>query len=191
MAAIAQSGRRGSLLLRQWSRQHSVFSLFQSMMGRSLILLSGLISGCVVPNAWKMDGIVATDPSVASTRLRYVSLTQDTPLSFELLRSGDLFDSYLNLHQFTWRPSQVVSVVFQMGDQEMTEELPLLQGKMRLKISPELTEKIILTLQQGQKVGILADGFEMTLEPDMFARTYNRFLGKRALFQNIFKGPME
>ena len=154
-------------------------------------VLAFLVLGCEAANQWKVDGISAGDAAFDSTRLRFADRHRDTPLAFELFRTGDELQAYLNLHQFSWDASSKVPVVFHFGDEEKTIELPLLAGGMRLKISSEVTEKIIQTLHEGEKVSIIADGFEMTLEPEYFSRNFDRFLGKRALFQNLIKGPVQ
>jgi hypothetical protein len=61
---------------------------------------------------------------------------------------------------------------------------------MRLKLSAELTERILSALQKGQQVAIVADAFKETIEPDSFQTAFAKFLkGTEPL--NFIKGPLQ
>lgn len=152
--------------------------------------IASLIAGCISTSPWKLDGIAAGDSAYDSTRLRYIDKASESQIAFELRKTGGEIDSYISLRQFAWSPAAAVPVEFLLGDERFAESLPYLEGGMRLRIPREITERMILALHQGLKVSILADGFEETLSPDQFAKSYNRFLGQSALF-NFLKGPME
>ena len=64
------------------------------------------------------------------------------------------------------------------------------EGAMRVRLSLEITERLIQALQDGQEVSILIDGFEEKLDPTQFASSFAKFVGKGHFFQNFFKGPL-
>ncbi len=152
-------------------------------------------AGCSSPNYWKLDAIAAGNRSFDSSRLCYSDPNSDSPLVFEILKVGDQIDSFLNLNQFHWgsdsKNLSTIKGTFLIGEERFEEEIPLREGRMRLRLSSEMTERMILALHEGKKVSILIDGFEETLDPNQFPRTYEQFLGKKALFQSILKGPFE
>lgn len=161
---------------------------------KSLLAVLGaaaLLTGCVSSSPWVMDGISAGDAAFNSTRLRYANPESDSHLAFEMRKVGEEIDSYLFLKQFTWTLAESVNVDFVLGDEKVTLALPYLEGGMRLRVPRDMTERMILALHQGQKVSILVDGFEESLSPDQFAKSYNRFLGQKAFFQHLWKGPIE
>lgn len=152
--------------------------------------IASLLGGCISTSPWKLDGISAGDAAYDSTRLRYIDKASESQIAFEIRKAGGEIDSYISLRQFAWSPSASVPVEFFLGEEKISASLPYLEGGMRLRIPREITDRMILALHQGLKVSILADGFEETLDPGQFAKSYNRFLGQSALF-NILKGPME
>ena len=160
------------------------------MMGKTLISLCLLLCGCVTQSSWKLDGIAAGDTLFDSTRLRSMDRS---PLTFEMVKMGDEILAFLYLNQFHFTPSSEDSILatFLIGDQRFQETLPLHEGHMRAPIPQTVTEEMILALHSGKKVSILVDSFEKNLDPDQFPKFYSRFIGKRPLFSNLFKGPME
>lgn len=152
--------------------------------------IASLLGGCISTSPWKLDGISAGDAAYDSTRLRYIDKSSESQIAFEFRKAGGEINSYISLRQFSWAPSASVPVEFILGDERIAASLPYLEGGMRLRIPPEITNRMILALHEGLKVSILADGFQETLDPGQFAKSYNRFLGQSALF-NFLKGPME
>jgi hypothetical protein len=154
-----------------------------------------LISGCTYVSPWRVESIAAGDKTFDSSRMRYQNLFIATPLLFEFLRVGDGLEAYLCLTQFRWNPSpenpQAVKAQFIIDGETTEVYLPLLEGRMKLRLPTELTTTLILALQDGKKVGILIDGFEETLDPENFNRSYNKFLKNRVSLQSIFKGPVQ
>jgi len=164
------------------------------MLSRLTCICLFLAAGCSTSNLWRLDAISAGDAAFDSTRLRFSNPDSDSPVTFEMIKVGDQIESFLNLNQFRWgseKNGTSVKGTFVIGEERFDEDLPLREGRMRLRLSSEMTERVILALQDGKKVSILIDGFEETLDPQQFARTYGRFLGKKALFQKILKGPFE
>lgn len=145
-----------------------------------LVLL--FVCGCA-PTAWRLESINSGDAAFNAARLLY---QDSSPLRLELIRSGEEISSFLSLTQFWFQPP-IVKARFLLGETALEESLPVLEGSMRLRMPPKLTEQLIAALREGKKVSILVDGFEETLFPDQFSKLYEKFTGKTVFFQNPFK----
>ena len=83
-----------------------------------------------------------------------------------------------------------VLVQFQLGDAPPFEEtLPLLEGRMRMRLPANITEKMAQALQEGREVRILVDNMESWIFPEQFTKFYGQFLGENSFFQALWKGP--
>ncbi len=143
------------------------------------LLLVFLICSCARNSDWKVDSIAANS-SFDSSRLRYLP-NGHSSLAFEMLRINTKIEAFLNLTQFRLKPSEegdTVKVLINIGGELFEESSPLLEGRMRIRLSEEITLRMTEGLQDGKKISILVDGFEETLEPDQFASHFDRFLGK-------------
>ena len=149
---------------------------------------------CTSSGPWELDAIAAGEKNFDSARLRYQDPSL-SPLRFEIGRTGDRLKAFLSLSRSKFNPSQekndFVKVIFTF-DQELKEEwIPLSQGNMKLRLSPEITEAIIETLQKGEKVGILVDSFEWTLSSENFPKFYEKLVSSSIFFENPIKGPLQ
>lgn len=158
------------------------------------VLLTGCLlffsTACTAPSLWRFESISASVPAFDSARLSYRSSPGDSPLYFEMIRIGQTIEAFLLLRQYSFS-SQALLTRYTLGDVVVEETAPSFEGKMKLRISPEMTHRIIETLQGGQKVSILVDGFEETLFPDHFAKSYKQLEGETFFWQTLFKGPMQ
>ncbi len=150
-----------------------------------------LLSGCAFHNSqssWLVDGIEAGVKEFDSKRLRHISSNPDASLAYEMVKIGNETCAYLQLSQYKLKPTadQQVDALFLIGGDAFEESLLVHEGRMRIRLSPEIAERITLALQDGIKVSILVDGFEETLQPDQFAEAYNQFLGKGSFLQTLF-----
>jgi len=158
------------------------------------LLLCLLLTACSTPTLWKVDGITTGNPSFDSTRLRYATPQSHSPLTFEMLKIGNEIEAFLTLTRSRMTQegdSHCAKVIFTIGNESVEEMIPLHQGGMKLRLPRETTERLIQALQNGEKVNILLDSFEQTLEPEQFSRFFTQFLGGNSFFQNLFKGPIQ
>jgi hypothetical protein len=151
-------------------------------------------AGCFYSNPWKCDEMATGSSLFSSSRLRYIPADNNSPLHFEMLRIGNQTEAFLSLSQFKLvsdsdlYPS--VMAHFKLEDEEFKEALPLLEGGMKLKIPPDTLERLTLALQEGKKVSILVGGFEEILDPDQFAKNFDRFRGQGSFIEHILRGPL-
>jgi hypothetical protein len=139
---------------------------------------------------WAVDTIAAGDSSFDSSRLRYIPQQPQAPLAFEMMKVGDQIDAYLSLNRFRFKSADKIKVVFTIADQSFEDQIPVHEGRMRLRLAPQTTEKLIKALQEGHKIVILLDDFEEILDPAQFSGTFAKFIGEGHFFQNFFKGPI-
>lgn len=131
-------------------------------------------------------------PQYDSSRLTYYSPLSH--LSLEFLKIGRETASYLFLRQFKFIPTstdaQLTEVAFTIGETEVLESLLLREGRMRLKLSPEVTRQMILGLQEGKQITIVASGIKEIIHPASFEKAFAKFLrGDEPL--NFIRGPFE
>jgi len=153
-----------------------------------LLSLLAIVSGCSTSQSlWTLDSIAAGD----SSRLRYRSLQAHPSLSFEMVRVGDQIEAFLSLTRFRFRSAESTTIFFTLADQSFEDRVPIHEGGMRVRLSPETTQWLIQALQDGHQIGILLEDFEETLDPSQFSRSFSQFLTKGRFFQNLFKGPVQ
>ncbi len=149
--------------------------------------------GCSnTPDFWHTDAISTGNPHYDSSRLIY-----DSPLShlkLEFLKTEKNTTAYLFLDQFRFTPnspgSRSTEVFFTIGETILKESIYLREGRMRLKLSPELTEQIIFSLQEEKEIAIVANELKETIDPSSFQMAFAKFLkGSEPL--NFIKGPLE
>jgi len=159
---------------------------------RLLTTLLFLASCASTPNFWYTDALLTGNPLYDSSRLVY-----DSPLShlkLEFLKNQEETVAYLFLDQHRFTPDranpQVAEIFFKMGEDILKESIYLREGRMRLKLSRELTEQMILALQEGKPVTIIANELKEIIDPASFEKAYAKFLkGSGPL--NFIKGPFE
>jgi hypothetical protein len=156
-----------------------------------LVLL--LLGGCASsPDFWHADAIATGNALYDSSRLIYDS--PHSHLKLEFLKTGKDTAAYLFLDQFRFTPqspdSRSTEVTFTIGETVLQESIYLREGRMRLKLSTELTERIIFALQEGKQVAIVANELKETIDPGSFQTAFAKFLkGSEPL--NFIKGPFE
>lgn len=118
-----------------------------------------LLASCSAPAShWTSESIAAGDSQFDLSRYTF----RTSELGLELVKMGGEVKAFLTLthYRFSGKP---ITLIF---PDETLEEKPLLhQGKMRISLSPHLTERLIQALQRREKVSILVDDFEETLDP--------------------------
>lgn len=122
-----------------------------------------------------------------SSRLRYLS---DSPITFEMLRAGNEIEAFLSLTRFRMKQDGKVKVLFTTPSRSFEDLATIHEGRMRLRLSLEATEKLIQALQDGEKVAIVLDGFEQTLEPGRFSNSFAQFLGERSFYETLLRGTL-
>lgn len=157
-------------------------------------LYATLLFGCSAPaTIWHLDSIATGDRSFDSSRLFYQNPESHSRLRLEFIRVADQIDLFLSLSQYSLTPSpsdpSTILVQFSIeGEPPFQESITLHEGKMKLRIPPEIRDRIASALQEGKKVGILVDDFEETLNPSQFTKIFEQFSGSSYRFQNFFKG---
>lgn len=153
------------------------------------------LSSCSNQNCWMLEDIAAGNRAYDSSRLRYVDPNSSSPLAFEMLRVGENVEAFLTLVRGRISPlendSNLVKVRFLIDGVEYQEDLQLREGGMKVRLSLDMASKVTQGLQDGKNVSILIDEYEQALEPDQFARTFSRFLGKRFHDENLFRGLIQ
>lgn len=161
-------------------------------MKRILFSLLFLLSCTKGTSPWQIDSIATGDARFNTVKLIH---KEDSPLNLELVRTQENIYAFLYLNQFKFHPSSqnpaAIKVKIELENQSFEELLPLLKGKMKVKISPKMTQKIISSLKDGQKVVILIDGFEKRIDEKSFPKIYDQWMGKSLFLQNSIKGPIE
>lgn len=135
---------------------------------------------------WTLDQVGGAELS----RLRYHSQQAHPTLAFELVKFGSDVEAFLSLTRFRLKEADRVNILFTIDQETFSEEIAVHEGKMRLKIPPETSARLIQALQDGHKIGILLDDFEETLDPGEFPNSYAKFLGGGYFFEPFLKGPV-
>ena len=137
----------------------------------------GVLSGCISTSPWKLDTIACGNKKYDSARLSY----EESPLRLEFIKLGQQGDLFASLTQYRFTPlisdTSSVCVQLSIAGQTAEEIVPLLQGQMRLYFPKETTEKIVKALQEGETVDMLIDGFQATIQPELFVASYEKFTG--------------
>jgi len=157
------------------------------------LLFLALLGGCAnAPDPWHLDAIATGNPHYDSSRLVY-----NSPLShlkLEFLKTEKATAAYLFLQQHRFTPAaddpHSAEVFFTLGGMVFKESIHLREGRMRLKLSSEVTERIIFALQEGEQVAIVANGLKETIDPGSFEAAYAKFL-KGSAPMKFIKGPLE
>lgn len=129
--------------------------------------------------------------SFQSTRLRYCNPERACPLLFEMLQLDGEVTAFLSLSRSHWTSSDFLPTTFCIHGQEFQENLPVLEGRMRLRLLPQATDRVISALQAGQEVVILADGFEERLRPEQFDTFFPSFVENGFSFSHFLKGSFQ
>jgi hypothetical protein len=112
------------------------------------------------------------------------------PLNFEMLCSQGEVAAFLNLTRSRWPNKSEIVAAFVSGEQTFQETLPVLEGGMRLRLSPTATQWLISALQEGREVVILIEGIEEKLRPESFSSHFEQLTAKRFSWMNLIKGPV-
>jgi hypothetical protein len=132
------------------------------MIKRSLLLIAAL-TGCGSHPEWRRDFISTGTSAFDSVRL--VHEDPFSPLRFEIIRFEGEVVAYLSLMRYKFSLLGTASVTFEIGGEKSERDLPVLEGRMRIRVPAELTKKVIHALQEGEEVVIMVDGFEALLKP--------------------------
>lgn len=157
-------------------------------MKRFLFLI--LLSACSTVSHWRVDSIAAGDSSFNSSRLRYAGSEKHPTLLFEMFKLDTQIEAFLSLTQFRLSPD-CSKVTLTIRGENFEEAITPHEGLMRVRLPSAVTNRLIQALQDGEKVSILIDGFEETLEPDQFSSSFAKFTEGGSFFQNILKGPLQ
>jgi hypothetical protein len=146
------------------------------------------LAGCTIAGPWSVDPIIAGDSAFNASRLIYQTDSY-APLTFELLKMGEQIEAFLSLTRYHL-PLEEAHIVITINGISIEESLPLHEGGMRVRLPPSITARLIQALQDGQKVGILLDGFEETLDPAQFSPSFAQFLDGPIGLNTLLKGPL-
>lgn len=155
---------------------------------RLFFLLSSLLLcvGCANPNYWQLDTV---DAKIGGcSRLNFKNPESTSPLRFEISRVNDDVTAYINLAQYRLSPGSSITIQLIDGEQIYEEETPLLEGRMRLRLSPDLLKTVVSILQEGRPVKFSIDGFEETLKSDQFTPSFLKLVKNSPFVQNILQG---
>ena len=150
-----------------------------------------LFSSCTISSPWTFDTILTQNKAFDSTRIVYSSL--DSPLRLELIQFEEGTEAFLSLSKYRFHPTKhgYVDVLLEIDDEKIHELTPILGGNMRVRLSPEQTEKLIQSLRQDSKVVILIDGFENKITSGhYFVKLYEKMTNPDTGLFNFLKGPL-
>ena len=157
-------------------------------------LICLILAGCAGTQSWRLDAIEAGDKAFNYTKLIYID-PKSAPLNFEIICQDTLVEAFLYLTKHKLTPPQEhpqsIDVEFTIDDQRFCESVPLLEGRMRLRLPQELAERLILALQEGKKIDILLDGFQQRLNPECFPKLYAKLVKPTDQLTNRLKGLFE
>lgn len=154
-----------------------------------------ILCSCTPTTSWKLEKIVSGQEDFDIARLIYAQPQIDSPLQLEITRIGSQIEMYLNLTRSRFTPSfqeknLYVTGIFTIGEERIEDKIPLLEGKMRLKIPSSLKASCIRALQEGKKIDILVDDFKQTIFPEQFEKLYSQLQSPFLFFQIPIKGPL-
>jgi hypothetical protein len=145
-----------------------------------------ILAGCASSTQWKLDSIATGVEAFDSMRLLYEDST--SPLRFEIVRLETGIEAFLSLTRYKFSGLENILVQFEIEGVRGEVTLPLLSGKMRIRLPEELTKRFIKALQEGREVVMIVDGSEQHLDPEQFAKKYEKLEGAPPMFQTLFKG---
>lgn len=155
-----------------------------------IYLLLLLLAGCGKGSPWHCETISAASRQFDSSRLTYK--TPSSHLGLELLKTGEKVSAFLFLDQHHFSAgNDLAKIILKIEDEEITEILPVRKGGMRILLSNEITEKLILGLQEGKVAVILGGGFQETIDPAAFDAAYSKFMKGQSPFSTLLKDPLE
>jgi hypothetical protein len=196
-------GKAGLLRLSLLRQLREPFSLYPSIMekghqipaptnSRRLKLLALfqilLIGGCSSHTSWDISTIESGNKAFNSSRLRYLSTQAHPPILFEMIKIEDQIESFISLTRFKFNSTDKIKIIFYVSEESFEDYVPVHEGAMRVRLTHNITEKLIQALQDGRKIAILVDGFEETLDPEQFSSSFSKFVGEGHFFQNLLKG---
>lgn len=147
--------------------------------------LLGLV-GCGSMDPWVLDGIHAGDAQFDSKRLSYLPAGGYPPWKIEFFREGGEILAFVSLVQYGFRSEGLVKVGLEVqGKSVYEEEASVLAGGMRVQFSKGFTSALIQALQEGEKVSILVDGWQETLETVSFKKNFAKLLDDSPEWQLI------
>ena len=152
-------------------------------MGITKIASLLLLTSCAGPNLWTLDTLATGEKAFNSAKISHVDLNH-SPLQFEVVSTKAGVASFLKLTKYQFTSSQeypgMVEAFVSIDGEKFTEILPILEGRMCLRLPQQLTDRLTRALQDGKKIDIFLDGFGQTLPSEGFSKFYN-----------MFKGPIE
>jgi len=145
------------------------------------------LNGCTAPGLWQCDSMITGHPIFNSIKLTY-SDPLSSPLQFELIRTHTSTESFLNLTKYQFNPSLIeINAQFTIDEEVCEAKLPILEGKMRLKLSSELTKQLVNALKNKKEVIIMVDGFVQNVRSDQFPYLYEQFDAKPSFLSKPLK----
>lgn len=154
---------------------------------KKLFLALFFLTGCGAPeDVWICDAIAMHQPAFTSKRLVHTSANGYPPWKIELLKIEGTTRMFISLKQGKFHPlpnnPQHIHIALHIEDSKqgqvkLLEGLgSLFEGNMKLCFPDSLTHDCILALQEGEKVSIVIDMLQETLEPDAFQKKISKFL---------------
>ncbi|MBX9744542.1 MAG: hypothetical protein K2X08_04965, partial [Chlamydiales bacterium] len=152
-----------------------------------LFLGLSFLTGCGTPaDLWMCDAIAVHQPAFTSKRLVHTPANGYPPWNIELLKIEGDIQMFISLTQGRFRPllndPQHINIALHIEDSKegqvkfLEGESALLEGNMKICVSDSLTNACIQALQEGQKVSIVIDMLQETLEPNAFQKKFFTFL---------------
>ncbi len=132
-----------------------------------MVSLFCLICSCSSSSSWQINTITAGDIAYDASRIRFISSQAHPPFIFEIIEFANEPRAFISLTRFRFTENPVGVTLIIEGN-SFEERAPVYEGAMRIKLSVEMTQRLVQALQDGHEVAILVDGFEERLDPSQF-----------------------
>ncbi len=126
---------------------------------------------------------------------RLIYSNPDNHLKLQFLKVNGEIASLIYIDQHRFTPSELnpnlTELILTIDGVETKEYVPIRLGSMRIKLSSELSLKLINGLKNQKEVAIMTSGFKEQFPTQTFEKEYGQFSkGGSWLLQSI-KGPLE
>jgi hypothetical protein len=105
-----------------------------------------------------------------------------------MTRIGHETAAYLHLSQYRLTAAPSLLVTLKTENETYEEEVPLFEGRMRLRLPLEITLPLIAALENGENPTLSVDGFQETLMAQDFDPLYQKLVENTPFLQNILRG---
>lgn len=119
---------------------------------------------------WSLESIASGNSAFDSKRIIYRSNKPLSEANLEFFCTGTEISGYFSSPGRRFGTGASASARLSIGSECLEEELPLHEGRMRVKLPEEWTFKTVDALKNGQEVGIMVGSIEQIIQPDQLLK---------------------